>query len=197
MTQIADTTPYSWPYAGGLRPAALALIVCGASSTWASRTSLDVDVERHIAALRAAVRHAGATVVLVDEEPPVERTSFLRPSTRSSVLIAEPDDISIRSAGTDAFYGSALDATLHRRGVEQLLLVGRGFEAAVHSTLRRANDRGYECLTVADACAVLDPANRAAAVSSIEMSGGIFGAVAHTRSVIDALTSDPNPRRTT
>lgn len=187
MTQVAGSTPYSWPYAGGIRPAAAALVVCGAGPSWSQRTSLDAAVERNIAELRAAARGAGTWVILLDEEPP--RAPFPPPADPSPDLAPDAGDIWITSAGIDGFYGSALDATLHRRHVEQLVFAGRGFETVVHSTLRRANDRGYECLTVADACATLDPDNRAAAVSSIEMSGGIFGAVASTRAVFDALTS--------
>jgi nicotinamidase-related amidase len=189
MIQVAGSTPYSWPFAGGVRPASAALVVCGAGGAWSRRTELDAAVERNIAELRTAARAAGAFVVLLDEEPPRERAPFALPADPSPELAPEAGDIRITSAGTDGFYGSALDATLHRRGVEQLVVVGRGFEGAVHSTLRRANDRGYECLTVADACAAIDPDNRAAAVSSIEMSGGIFGAVASTQAVVDAFAS--------
>jgi nicotinamidase-related amidase len=57
----------------------------------------------------------------------------------------------------------------------------------VHSTLRSANDRGYECLTIADACLAADTETQRGAISSIEMSGGIFGAVGSTDAVIAAL----------
>jgi nicotinamidase-related amidase len=57
----------------------------------------------------------------------------------------------------------------------------------VHSTLRSANDTGYECLLVADACSAHDPALVASSISSVEMSGGIFGAIGTTDAVLAAL----------
>jgi nicotinamidase-related amidase len=57
--------------------------------------------------------------------------------------------------------------------------------------MRSANDRGYECLLVADACRPVDPALRAPALSMIEMSGGIFGAVGQSAQVLRALTTYP------
>ncbi len=59
--------------------------------------------------------------------------------------------------------------------------------------MRDANDRGYECLLVLDACVPIDPDLVTASVSSIEMSGGIFGAVGTSADVIAALTTVPEP----
>jgi nicotinamidase-related amidase len=61
--------------------------------------------------------------------------------------------------------------------------------------MRTANDAGLECLCVVDACAPVDPAVTPSAVSMIEMSGGIFGAVGTTGSVLSALSalSVPSP----
>ena len=93
----------------------------------------------------------------------------------------------VTAAGIDAFFGGPLDAVLRSRGTDHLLLVGLGLESTVHSTMRSANDRGYECLLVVDACAPLDPAALPHAVSMVEMSGGIFGAVGLTEPVLAAL----------
>ena len=56
------------------------------------------------------------------------------------------------------FYGSRLDIELRRRGIDRLAVGGLGLETAVYSTLATANDRGYECLALADASAPHDPA---------------------------------------
>ena len=93
----------------------------------------------------------------------------------------------VQAAGIDGFYGSELDSVLQTHKRSHLLVVGRALETTVHSTLRRANDRGYECLTVADATASIENTCRAGALSSIEMSGGIFGAVGMTEPVLRAL----------
>ena len=58
--------------------------------------------------------------------------------------------------------------------------------------MRSANDRGYECLLVVDACAPLEPELVPAAISMVEMSGGIFGAVGTTAPVLAALDAAPN-----
>ena len=60
-------------------------------------------------------------------------------------------------------------------------------EAGVHSTLRSANDRGYECLLITDACSLLDPDLGEASAKTVTMSGGIFGAIGYTKDVLDAL----------
>ena len=76
--------------------------------------------------------------------------------------------------------------------IRRLLLAGVGLETCVHSTMRDANDRGYECLLVLDACVPIDPSLVPASVSSIEMSGGIFGAVGTSADVIAALSTPPS-----
>ena len=103
----------------------------------------------------------------------------------------------------DGFYASPLDATLRALGRDQLVVCGQWLETGVHSTMRSANDRGYECLLAIDACVPYDPDLAAASRSQIEMSGGIFGAVGESAAVIDALhlvapSSDHHvPERTT
>jgi nicotinamidase-related amidase len=102
-------------------------------------------------------------------------------------------DHDLVAGGLDAFYASDLDVVLRRRGVRRLLLAGVGLETAVHSTMRDANDRGYECLLVVDACAPIDPALVPASVSMVETSGGIFGAVGRVADVVAALAPAHSP----
>ncbi len=185
---VADTTPYPWPFHGTVRPERTALVVCGAGPTWSARTPHDASVEAAIAALRsAATRHRIAVVLLHHSPPPSTRPVTDLPVEPSPVLDVGPADLVVRAAGIDGFHGSPLDGELYRRGLTDLLMVGRGLATCVHSTTRRANDRGYECLTVTDACASVDPAVRAGAISSIEFSGGIFGAVGTADAVLTAL----------
>jgi len=98
-------------------------------------------------------------------------------------------DDHLDAAGVDGFYGSPLDDRLRRLGRDQLLLCGAWLETGVHSTMRSANDRGYECLLVLDACDAYDATLVAASRSQIEMSGGIFGAVGLQADVHAALAS--------
>lgn len=186
MISTPDSTPYPWPYDGHVEPARLALVVCGAGETWSLRTPLDGPAEANIAAIRCAMRMLDVPCLLVGHDAPT-RAAVGLPETPSPTLEPLEADVVVHAAGTDAFYGSRLHTFLRRSGRTHLLLVGRGLETAVHSTLRRGNDMGYECLVVADACAAVDPSLRPASISSIEMSGGIFGAVGTTESLLSAI----------
>ena len=172
MPRIPGTTPYSWPWNGETDPASMGVVICGSDVEWRGRCAGVEAVQVRIKALADAIRSAGGVVVWVSHGA--------RP-----LDLGPPDDPAVECAGVDGFYGSRLDATLRRRGVGSLLMAGFGLEGPVHSTLRSANDRGYECLLVADACAALDDNLRAAALSTVEMSGGIFGAVGHLDPVVD------------
>ena len=98
-------------------------------------------------------------------------------------------DVVISAGGHDGFCSERLDKGLRSLGITNLLLCGSGLETAIHSTMRSANDRGYECLVISDACEPADPRLHHQALSMIEMSGGIFGAVGHSDAVITALDS--------
>jgi nicotinamidase-related amidase len=105
-----------------------------------------------------------------------------------------PSTRTIRADGIDGCFGGTLDAVLRRAGRTHLLVAGFGLEGPVHSTLRSANDRGYECLLVADASVALDPELEDAALLTVTMSGGIFGAVgtlAPTLAALGALPTSP------
>jgi nicotinamidase-related amidase len=94
----------------------------------------------------------------------------------------------IDKPGYGAFYGTRLDVVLAERGVTTLILCGVTTEVCVHSTLREAVDRGFRCMTVADACAAGNPALQEAALAMIGVEGGIFGAVVTAREAADMLS---------
>jgi biuret amidohydrolase len=187
MRTVVTSTPYPWPYDQVVADDRLALVVAGCDPHWCG-SSLDTSVAAtHLHDLAVAIAAGGGTVVAL-EHPPARR---FRASHRVPRSIEGAEVLTV--GGIDGSYGSGLDPLLRARGVRHVLVGGYGLEAPVHSTLRGLNDRGYECLLVADACAPLDRSCVAGAISSIEMSGGIFGAVARTHDVLAALQSDASP----
>ena len=191
MRTVADTTPYAWPYDARLDPRRLALLVVvpGAEYDEAVGDGETPDsVLGRIGELAGATFSAGGVVVEVTTTPPVRRRGPAAPAPRR----AGPRGVRgpahrIAAGGVDGFFASTLDSTLRALGRDQLILCGQWLETGVHSTMRSANDRGYECLLAIDACVPYDPGLLPAARSQIEMSGGIFGAVGGTAATLDAL----------
>lgn len=98
-----------------------------------------------------------------------------------------PGEVVLDKPGKGAFCQTDLDLILRNRGIEALLVAGVTTEVCVSTTVREANDRGYRCLVVADACASYFPAFHEAALAMIHAQGGIFGWVATSDAVLTAL----------
>ena len=189
---MVPADPYPWPYDGVLDPRRLALVVTGNQPAWARRSAGAGDTSAVIAAVAAAVRREGGAVVHVRHG----RASWRRPGLPPArddpawTLATRPEagDVVVDAMGIDGFHGSPLDQELRDRGIDTLVLAGYGGEATVSSTLRAANDRGYECLTLTDGVAMFDPRTGASSLRSITMSGGIFGVIAPSSAFLAALS---------
>lgn len=177
---IAGTEPYPWPFDGRIAGGHLALVLAGWDESWLARCLHTEAVGSRCLALADAVRTAGGLVVGIAHQGAVP-------------LPVPAGGTAVTADGLDGLFGGPLDGALRRTGSSHLLVGGFGLEGPVHSTLRSANDRGFECLLLTDASAPLTTTLGEAAAKTVTMSGGIFGAIGSAAGAIDALTSTFSP----
>lgn len=89
--------------------------------------------------------------------------------------------------GKGSFYGTDLEVILKANRIETLLVCGVTTEVCVHTTVREANDRGFHCVVVGDACASYSPNFHKVALEMISAQGGIFGSTTTSSKLVDAI----------
>jgi nicotinamidase-related amidase len=108
-------------------------------------------------------------------------------------IIAELAPVSgepvIDKPGKGAFYATDLEAILRGRGITQLILAGVTTEVCVHTTMREANDRGFECVILSDGTASYFPEFHRVALEMACAQDGIFGWVASAQDVVTAIST--------
>ena len=90
----------------------------------------------------------------------------------------------IDKPGKGAFYATDLDAILKHRGIKQLIVCGVTTEVCVNTTVREANDRGFDCLVLEDCVGSYFPEFQEVGLKMIKAQGGIFGWVGHSEVVV-------------
>jgi len=195
--QVA-ASPYAWPFDGAWSAADTALLAIDLQ-LWLMRALARQDVEEAATQLIEAARRAAVPVLftarlgfddhrpidpaLVDSRPPASGEA------RAILPALEPPstfDV-IERRGWSAFTGTALDQMLRARGVRNLIFCGATTDGAVHTTMREANDRGYECLLVENACCAQVAAHHEAILRITRFGNGLFGTTARVAAIVNVL----------
>jgi biuret amidohydrolase len=102
-------------------------------------------------------------------------------------IVVADTDVIVDKTTNGAFTYTDLEHILRAKGISHLIFTGCTTDVCVHTTLREANDRNFQCCLVDDACASGDAYAHAAAVHMMTVEDGIFGVVAKTDNVVAAL----------
>jgi nicotinamidase-related amidase len=104
-----------------------------------------------------------------------------------------PGEAVLDKPGKGAFYATDLELMLRNRGITHLVVTGVTTEVCVHTTVREGNDRGFECLVLGDCCGSYFPEFHRVALEMVSAQGGIFGWVADSAALLQAMSNTRPP----
>jgi nicotinamidase-related amidase len=140
--------------------------------------------------LPPAKRNRGNPSLRIGDEGPMGRVLIVgEPGTAILPELAPIDgEIVIEKPGKGAFYATELGEVLKARGISQLVFAGVTTEVCVQTTMREANDRGYECLLAEEATESYFPEFKDAAIAMIRAQGAIVGWTAHVDDILESIS---------
>jgi nicotinamidase-related amidase len=144
-----------------------------------------------------AKRERGQPSLRIGDTGPMGRVLVIGEPGHAIVpeLAPLPGELVIDKPGKGAFYATALHAELQARGIGQLVIMGVTTEVCVQTTMREANDRGYECLLLEDGTASYFPEFKAATLAMLTAQGGIVGWTAESAALLAGLALAAASRR--
>jgi nicotinamidase-related amidase len=164
-------------------------------SAWRNRGLLVIHTrEGHqpdLSDLPPSKRARGHAPLAIGDEGPMGRILIRGEAGHEIIpeLYPQAGEIVIDKPGKGAFWATDLHEVLRSRRISQLVVTGVTTEVCVHTTVREANDRGYECLVPGDCTASYFPEFQAAGLAMIKAQGGIFGWVTESAHILAALSS--------
>ena len=193
--------PYSFPFDGNWSAADTALLLLGFQRAAIEALDAQAELQVAIALLKKAAAHGVAIVAArrgygPDESPVAARRRMLgdpipergSPRWQLDRQIALPAGaIIVDPSGDNAFFATGLEQALRRSGIRNLLITGLPTEGLVHASQRAANDMGFECLAVADACKGTSEPRHSAQLRITTFGNGLFGTVANAAEIHSAL----------
>jgi nicotinamidase-related amidase len=199
--------PYAWPFDGRWSAADSALLILGFQSGMIA--ALEAQKELVVAAKLVAAAHAAGLLVVASRRgragtlsQVAARRAAMGNDMGDPVFPPHTPDWQLADAlgltgdapifdhpGDNAFYSTGLEASLRQRGIRNLVLAGLPTEGLLHATQRAANDMGFECIAISDACKGTTEARHAGQLRITAFGNGLFGTVATADQIISALNA--------
>jgi nicotinamidase-related amidase len=175
------------------------------------RAGYDIDrLRRPVALIQRvleATRRAGLTIIYTRQYHVLdaqdegaagqqEGSSFPRTALKGEAgweiipeLAPQADETVLDKTTCSAFVSTDIHRLLQNKAIGTLIFCGNTLDVCVHSTLRSANDLGYDCITLADCCGAVNDGLYEWSLESIRVEDGVFGAVMDSPQLIDGLST--------